>query len=189
MELNSVQKLSPPTKPWQNTSMKTSLFSLSLVAATLVSSGCITRGSGLVLDPVGPVQAPPTAPASNTGTLTVYSAYSVNADFDQRDPNRPECSDYKIETDDGKLLERVHNVSDDMLQNPVDVTLSPGRYRVVARANGYGRVTIPVVIAAHQNTVLHLEGGGWPGESQINQANAVHLPDGTVVGWRPGPGQ
>ena len=59
------------------------------------------------------------------------------------------------------------------------------RYRVVAQANGYGRVTIPVVIEAHQTTVLHLEGGGsWPSEAEFNQTNAVRLPDGQIIGWK-----
>ena len=48
-----------------------------------------------------------------------------------------------------------------------------------------GYVTIPVIIAARENTLLHLEGGGsWPDESAFNQTNAVRLPDGQVVGWR-----
>jgi hypothetical protein len=46
-------------------------------------------------------------------------------------------------------------------------------------------VSIPVMIVAQQNTILHLEGGGfWPNESAFNQTNAVRLPDGQIIGWK-----
>jgi hypothetical protein len=46
-------------------------------------------------------------------------------------------------------------------------------------------VTVPIIIVAQQNTILHLEGGGsWPDESAFNQTNAVRLPDGIIVGWK-----
>ena len=87
----------------------------------------------------------------------------------------------------GKFLQAVHNDSGTMLQEAVPVELPPGKYRVVASANGYGHVTIPVVIKAGQTTMLHLEGGGsWPNESAFNQTNAVRLPDGQIIGWRAG---
>ena len=115
----------------------------------------------------------------------VYSAYEVNADFNSRDPYRPEYSDYRIFTPDGKLLRRVHNNSESILQDPVSVELPPGKYQVIARANGYGPVTVPVMIAARENTILHLEGGGsWSKEAEFNQTNAVRLPDGQIIGWR-----
>ena len=61
----------------------------------------------------------------------------------------------------------------------------PGEYHVIARANGYGYVTVPVIIEARRSTVLHLEGdGSWPDESMFNQTNAVRLPDGQIVGRR-----
>lgn len=165
--------------------MKTTFLILSLASGVFLG-GCATgQSSGLVLDAVGPVQSPPVAANSNHGTLLVYSAYSPNADFDRRDQYRPECTDYKIYTADGKLLQRVHNVTDDMLQMPVPVSLPAGKYRVVARANGYGYVTIPVIIGLKQNTILHLEGGAsWPDESAFNQTNSVRLPDGQIIGWK-----
>ena len=74
---------------------------------------------------------------------------------------------------------------DTILQDPAPVELPAGKYRVVANANGYGQVTIPVIIEAQQTTVLHLEGGGsWLNEAEFNQTNAVRLPDGQIVGWR-----
>ena len=125
---------------------------------------------------------------STTGTLLVYSAYEVNADFNARDPNRPEYSDYTIFTPDGKLLQKVHNNSGTILQEAVPVELPPGKYNVSALANGYGFVTIPVIVESGQTTILHLEGGGfWPNESVFDQTNAVRLPDGQIIGWRAAP--
>ena len=161
-----------------------SIFCGLAIAAWL--SGCASNRSGLVLDPVGPSLGQSSAMSSSTnGTLVVYSAYNVDANWNARDPRRPVYSDYKIFSQDGNLLRAVHNDSGTMLQDAVQVALPAGKYLVVASANGYGRVTIPVVIEARQITVLHLEGGwSWPNEAEFNQTNAVRLPDGQIVGWR-----
>jgi len=160
-------------------------FTLTLIMAGALLSGCATGQNEVVLDTVGPPLSQRAATSSTKGMLVVYSAYEVNADFNSRDPDRPEYSDYRIFTLDGKLLQRVHNNSGTILQDPVSVELPPGKYHVIARANGYGYVTVPVIIAARQNTILHLEGGGsWPDESAFDQTNAVRLPDGQIVGWR-----
>ena len=156
--------------------------------AGAILSGCAASNGNMALDTVGPI---PTraAPANSTGgTLVVYSAYKVNADFNSEDPYRPEYSDYKIYNADGKLLWRVHNNSGTILQEPTPVKLPAGNYRVFARVNGYGFLTIPVMIEARRTTVLHLEGGNaWPDKSAFNQTNAVRLPDGRIVGWRASP--
>ena len=160
------------------------LFISVLAIAIALSWGCAANNNGVVLGAVGPaMQSPPKV--STNGTLVVYSAYEVTADFNARDPNRPEYSDYKIFTADGRLLQRVHNNSGTMLQDPMPVSLPRGEYRVVAMANGYGFVTVPVIIEPNQSTILHLEGGGnWSDESVFNQTNAVRLPDGQIVGWK-----
>jgi len=133
---------------------------------------------------VRPVPASPAAVNLTIGTLIVYSAYAVNADFSPRDPYRPEYSDYEIYAT-GKLLRRVHNDSGTLLQDPALVELPAGDYRVVAKANGCGKVTVPVIIRARRCTVVHLEGGAsWPDRRVFNQTSAVRLPDGQVVGWR-----
>jgi hypothetical protein len=164
--------------------MKTSFTLIAIVAGALLS-GCATGKNGLALDTVGPPLPQPAAASSTNGALVVYSAYEVNADFNARDPNRPEYSDYRIFTTNGKLLQRVHNNSGTILQDPVSVELQPGKYNVIARANGYGYVTIPIIIEAQQTTTLHLEGGdSWPDESAFNQTNAVRLPDGQIIGWK-----
>ena len=160
-------------------------FTLMLIMTGALLSGCATGKNGLVLNTVGPPLSQPTAASSTKGTLVVYSAFRRNADFNNSDPYRREYSDYKIFSPDGKLLQRVHNNSGTILQDPVSVELPPGKYHVIARANGYGYVTVPVIVAARQNTILHLEGGGsWPDESAFDQTNAVRLPDGQIIGWK-----
>ncbi len=160
-------------------------FTLTLISAIAVLSGCATGKNGLALDPVGPSPDQPATVNSTNGTLLVYSAYDVNADFAGRDRRSPEYSDYKILTIDGNLLQKVHNNSGTILQEAVPVELSPGKYHVMAHSNGYGYLVVPVVIAAGQTTTLHLEGDGfWPNESAFNQTNAVRLPDGVVIGWK-----
>ena len=165
--------------------MKSVLIFCALAIGALLP-GCSSDRNALVLAPVGPAPGQPSTTFSSTnGTLVVYSACDVSANWNARDPRRPVYSDYKIFSGDGNLLRAVHNDSGTMLQDAVPVELPPGKYRVVASANGYGRVTIPVVIVACQTTVLHLEGGGaWPDESAFNPTNAVRLPDGQIIGWR-----
>lgn len=139
--------------------------------------------SDLVLDTAGPMPGQAASVGSDSGSLIVYSAGKVNADFNSRDPNSHEFSDYRILNSDKKLLEHVHNVANELTQGPVSVNLPPGKYFVVARSNGYGVVTVPVIIASGQQTLLHLD-SQWPNKSSIDPNNAVRLPDGEVVGWK-----
>jgi len=157
---------------------------LCLLAAGILLAGVATGKSGIVLDPVGP--APLSAAInSNTGALNVYSAFEVTADFNSRDPYRQEYSNYRIYSDDGKLLQFVQNDTGNVFGSPAKVSLAPGEYRIMAHANGYGTVTVPVVVTANRVTTVHLEGGyAWPNEPAFNRHNAVRLPDGNIVGWR-----
>ena len=154
-----------------------------MMAAGILLMGCAAGNSEIVLDPVGPPPTPATRVNPNTGTLTVYSAFEANADFDSVDPDRAEYSNYRIYSPDGKLLERVQNDNGSNSGSPADVTLAPGKYRVVAHANGYGTVTVPVVIDANRVTTVHLNGGSSD-ETADNQNGTVRLPDGNVAGWR-----
>jgi hypothetical protein len=156
------------------------------VCAGLAGCASFERGNGLVLDSVGPGPGAPHSDTTN-GNLLVYSAYQVNADFDSRDPHRHAYSDYQILYPDGTLLRPVHNDTGSILQRAMTVTLPAGTYHVLAEANGFGLVTVPVTIEAGKSTVVHLEGGvRWPEKWGANQTNAVHLPDGQIVGWRSG---
>jgi hypothetical protein len=163
------------------------LLMLNIVAAGILVAGCVSDNENKVaLDTVGPapVQTPAISPSTN-GTLAVYSAFRRTSDFDIRDPYRPEYSDYRIYNADGEFLRNIHNDSGTFLQDPASVSLAPGRYRVVARANGFGFITVPILIEAGQSTVLHLEGGDPGGDAPgFSQTNAVRLPDGQIVGWR-----
>ena len=60
--------------------MKTFLTS-NIIAVGVLLAGCATGKSEITLDTVGPVPGQPAAITSNNGTLVVYSAYAVNADF------------------------------------------------------------------------------------------------------------
>jgi hypothetical protein len=60
-----------------------------------------------------------------------------------------------------------------------------GAYLVAARANGYGKVIVPVVIRANQVTRVHLEGSpAWPNGRELAKSNPVLLPGGEIAGWR-----
>ncbi len=156
-----------------------------MMAVGILLTGCATGKSGIVLDPVGPPAVQPVAIHSDKGTLMVFSAFEVNADFNSSDPYHNEYSNYRIYSKDGKLLQFVKNDTGNNFGSPAEVSLEPGEYRVVAHANGYGTVTVPVVIAANRETTIHLEGGyAWPNESEFDKSNAVRLPGGEIVGWK-----
>ena len=153
-----------------------------LVGATFLS-GCVSSPNGLVLNPVGP------APGGSFGTgtsgmLQVYSALDSAPDFNNS-PYRSRYSDYKVYSADGtELVKAVRNDTGKLIEGPPRIDLAVGRYRVIARANGYGEVTVPVVIKPNQTTAIHLEGSHWwPKSSQIFDANPVRLPSGQIVGW------
>ena len=163
--------------------MKTRSALVILLATTLIA-GCASADHGLTLSPVGPATVQATVP-DDKGTLVVYSAYDVTAATQGDYEHRRHYSDYKILSAEGKLLQVVHNDSNTVLREAAQVKLPPGSYQVVAHANGYGLVTVPVVIEKSRSTTVHLEGGGsWENEIARNQADAVRLPDGRIVGWR-----
>ena len=146
--------------------------------------GCASGQRNLVLESVGPPVARPYTPVT-TGTLIVFSAFDVHApsagDFEDVQSH----TDYKIFSNDGKMLQVVHNHPRSVDEEPAHVQLSAGTYRIVADSNGYGVVTVPVIIKANQVTTIHLEGGGsWPDETVFTKDNSVRLPDGQIVGYR-----
>jgi hypothetical protein len=137
----------------------------------------------VVLDPVGP---PPVASpgTGSTGTLVVYSAFEQGAEFNSAYYRR-QYTDYKILSANGKLLQPVHNDRGTLVEAPKRVQLPVGTYRIVARANGYGELIVPVVIRADQVTRVHLEGSAaWPNGPELAKSNPVRLPDGEIAGWR-----
>jgi hypothetical protein len=162
--------------------MKSVLGSTLLTTAMLVV-GCAAGRHELVIEPVGPAPTT-TAVAGATGTLKVFSALDAAAHFNDL-PYQLHYSDYQILGADGSVLRMVRNHRAGALDGPAIVSLPAGSYRVVARANGYGTVTVPVVISTDQTTTVHLDGGSaWPSASKLAPRDAVRLPDGQLVGWR-----
>lgn len=159
----------------------TSLAALT-VTSLLFLSGCVTSHPSLVLDPVGP--SPGLSSGRNPeGSLIVFSSFDPHGAPGGMD--RQAHTSYEILTVDGKLLQKVHNDPGNLVGGPTVVHLATGSYHVLARANGYGLVTVPVVIRGGKETIIHLEGGGaWPNREEMIRANAVRLPDGRVAGWR-----
>src|SRR6266498_3441944 len=147
-----------------------------------LASGCAFKRQSVVLPPVGP---PPLVEASRApeGGLAVYSALDIGA------PGEPDNvyyhSGYKIYSLDGKMLQYVNNrVGPTYVEDPATVSLSPGRYNVVARASAFGIVTVPVVIEAGKTTFVHLNGSELAVGRQTSTSGFVRLPDGLIVGWR-----
>ncbi len=130
-----------------------------LTAAGLVLAGCANSRHNMTLDPVGPAPVSDHAANPDTGSLIVYSAFEVNADFNNEDPYRHEYSSYRIFTGDGKLLQFVKNDNGTSFGNPITVSLPAGKYLVKAHANGRGTVTVPVIIENGRTTAVHLETG------------------------------
>jgi hypothetical protein len=159
------------------------VFITSLLVAAALVTGCVSQQRGLVLDPIGPPN-PQSAGAGLNGTLVVFSAFDPHADFNDL-PYLRHYTDYKITCQDGKIVQTVHNDNGTLLESPKSVRLAVGAYCVVARANGYGVVTVPVIIRANQVTTVHLEGGtSWPNNAALLGSNPVRLPGGEVAGWR-----
>jgi len=142
------------------------------------------QAGDLVVAPVGPAPAAAAADPAY-GQLTVNSAYNVNAP----PPTVPDYirihTDYDIFTADGRLLRTVHNSGGTWGQDAIPVALAAGSYRVVARAKGYGVITIPIVIRPREMTFLHLEGStNWNDDKALAASNPVRLPNGRIIGWR-----
>jgi len=164
--------------------MKHVLVLQSLCLGVLLA-GCASRGK-LVLAPVGPPPRSPNNSGSNAkGYLVVYSALSSTPPTTSA-LYRANYSGYRIlARGTEQLVQEISNNSSKPLDAPARIELPVGHYEVLAHANGYGLVTVPVVIKAGQITIVHLEGSNWwPMSSPIFESNPVRLPHGQIVGWR-----
>lgn len=133
---------------------------ISLLAMTGgVLCGCATDHHEVAWAPVGPAPGQTVIADSHAilGSLVVYSAPEVNPELNSRDNYRQTYTDYTILTEQGGLVKYVHNDSGTLLQRPVPVKLPAGKYQVAAYANGYGSVTVPVIIASGQLTTVRLD--------------------------------
>jgi hypothetical protein len=157
-----------------------------LLIPALLLAGCVSQPHGLVLDPIGPPN-PQFAGTGSNGTLVVFSAFDPHGDFNDL-PYLRHYTDYKIVSEDGTVQQTIHNNDGLSLGGPRSLELPVGTYRVVAHANGYGLVTVPVVIRTNQTTTVHLEGNAsWSNNTALVRSNPVRLPDGDIAGWRAGP--
>ena len=155
-----------------------------LLLTFFVFVGCASPKAPLVLDPIGP--APHSGSAQvGQGALVVFSAFDPTPDWNHG-PYRRRYTDYEIFSANGEhLIQAVPNNRETLLNSPPIVELASGAYHVRARANGYGQITVPVVIQAGQVTTVHLEGSvWWPRNSPIFASNPVRLPKGEIAGWR-----
>src|SRR5215831_15091620 len=153
-------------------------FAPSTLLLLTLASGCASPRGGLVLDRVGP--ASDETGHNSHGTLTVYSDLDSSPHWGN--PNHIWYSDYQVLSDNGDLLKTVRNDSGTTVEGPVKVQLAPGNYRVHARANRYGWVTVPILIEANRVTTVHLDSGSdFRG---LAASNSVLLPHGETVGCR-----
>jgi hypothetical protein len=153
------------------------LRSLGLGLLTLLPA-CAFHQTSVALQPVGPAPQAERVPTSD-GALLVYSAHDLFGDPHHITPH----SDYAIVSDNGKTAQQVKNHLDRFDVGPQQISLAPGQYTVTAQTAHFGRVTVPVVIEAHQTTKVYLDGYPHPESALAAQTNVVKLPDGQIVGW------
>jgi len=147
------------------------------VTVMLAATGCSTTHHLAVTQPVGPDKLK----VARTGTLEVYTATEEYADGDNS-YSYPH-TDYLVYNGRGQKVECVHNHLGIMDETPALTELPPGSYMVVAEAEGYGRVRVPVVIEPNRKTVVHLE-RGWKAPENTQASDLVHMLDGQAIGWR-----
>lgn len=154
-----------------------------ILGAAIVSmlAGCAS--TPIVLTPVGPPPPGATAPP-HEGYLKVYTTTEERKDGE--DTYHPH-SGYDIYTASGFRWKYVPNRTQNTDESPMVVVLPAGNYKIVARADGYGRITVPVVIKGGMLTELNLETWNRKKTAVSNEAAVVRLPNGYVVGWRAEP--
>jgi hypothetical protein len=154
------------------------LFICLISAAT----GCsVFKHQNVVLAPVGPVPLTNSSGAPE-GQVVVFSAWESGTPGES--DNVYYHSGYKIYTHDGKMLNYVDNKIGAHIEDPAVVNLPLGRYTVIAKATAFGNVSVPVVVEAGRTTFVHLNGSEFTAGKPTSASDAVHLPDGSIVGWR-----
>ena len=114
------------------------------------------------------------------GYLQVFSATETHQVGD--DTTYYPHTGYSILSGSGTMLTYVVNHIGTTDESPTVIRVPPGRYQIVAEANGYGRVTVPVVIRPGRTTTIHLERNWKP--VPATDGTVVRLPHGEAVGWR-----
>ena len=156
--------------------MKTKTFALIGAAILTLLTGCAS--TPIALSPVGPKPSG-TSDFYGTGHLRVYSDTKTRTISED---NYYPHTGYIIRDQFGRLVKYVPNHLGYADEKPTLVTISAGKYNVVAESSAYGRVTVPVVIEDGKTTVLHLD-RSWRPSSDIASNGLVRFPDGEAIGW------
>jgi hypothetical protein len=150
------------------------------VLAAVWLAGCSTPPvTKVVLEPIGPRLAGPSR--GRDGFLRVYSATT-----DEQSGQIPYKvhTPYWVYTESGGKLRSIPNHVGVTDQAPMTIRLPPGRYQVLAQADGVGLVTAPVVVAAGMLTEVHLTHAGMEVPAGVAESELVRLPTGRVAGYR-----
>ena len=114
------------------------------------------------------------------GGLQVFSRLIGRSEGDN--PTWYQHTDYYIYGRDGKLARRIGNNDGRYAEPPRQVMLPAGQYLVVAQANDYFWVEVPVTIKRGQTTRVHLD-DHWQPPADAPKTELVCLPNGNPVGW------
>jgi len=156
------------------------LASLGLGVGLLLGlTACVTNKIVPLTETVGPKEA-----AGGFASKGMLMVYSETEDINSGNVIYHPHTGYGIFTPEGKRVRSVVNRVGSTDQEPMTVVLPAGKYLVKARAEGYGVVSVPVVILGGKRTMLHLEREGMPDAAELSTNAVVRLPGGPVIGWR-----
>ncbi len=153
---------------------------LAAMALASVLAGCSSLP--ITLDPVGPGRFA----ARSSGREGDLEVFTQTEEYNDGDIIRYPHTDYQVYTSDGRRFKRVWNSLPGGDEFPADVSLPAGSYVVRAWAEGYGTVSVPVVIETNRVTRVVLQ-PGWRPKGHFDEAELVRFPSGYFVGWKGGP--
>lgn len=158
--------------------IKAAYFALASLAVIALSiAACAKSPASISLPAVGP--EPDTRPESRNGTLVVWTELErVTPPFEEFEYRR---SEFDVYSDTKHLAKHIANARNS--SQPVNLSLEPGRYVVVAPARQFGIVSVPVRIEFHASTYVHLDGSELENAERHSAEETVRLPNGVNVGW------
>lgn len=156
------------------------IWPASLVAVALLS-GCLSAPvSRVATEPVGPIGGANRMNLSTgPGELIVFTQ---TEDINDGGISYTRHTAYSIENQEGNTVRQVVNRAGNTDQSPTTVSISAGSYVVRARADGFGLVAVPILIAPNQLTAVYLSREPRPKGLAIPPGQEVTLPDGRLVG-------
>lgn len=159
--------------------MSKRVLTLLLPVILALAISCAFLPNPVALAPVGP--GPYGRPTSEpTGFLEVYTTV-------KRYPYDHQWYDahtaYGVYGADGRRVKSVGNAVYVYALEPEVVSLPPGSYSVIAWADGYELVKVPVIIRAGLLTEVNLETQGQAAFPGARTNEMVRMEDGRIVGW------